>query len=289
MTLHHTPYLLGAHMSASGGLEQALYGGAALGCTCIQLFTHSNRQWAITPVTEATIRRFLNAQKETGITQIASHASYLINLGSPRQSVYEQSIRLLSQELMRCEALCIPYLIMHPGSSLTGSRDDSIQQIALSLQTIIKEVRPRHTEILLENMAGQGSSIGTRLEELASIRDRVGKPYATHIGFCIDTCHAFTAGYPIDTAEGYTLFWSQCTTILGTGAIKAIHLNDAKTARGSNVDRHEAIGKGAIGLDFFRTIMNDESLKDIPKIIETPYTTIDDHTKNLTLLRSLIR
>lgn len=287
MILKNKSYMLGAHMSGSGGLENALYDGAAIGCNCIQLFTHSNRQWGVKPLLDSEISAFLQARTETGITEIATHASYLINLGSPRQPVYEQSLRLCSQELLRCEALHIPYLIIHPGSALTGSREDSIQQIAVSLQQIIKEVNPHYTQILLENMAGQGSTIGKTLEELATIRNAIDDAYRKHIGFCIDTCHAFASGYAINTNAGYTDFWHHCDEILGRNTIKIIHLNDSMTECGSHVDRHQGIGKGSIGLGFFKKIMHDQTLATIPKILETPYTRIEDHIENLTILRTI--
>lgn len=281
-----SPALIGAHMSISGGLAQALYNGTSIGCTCIQLFTHSNRQWHIKPLEESEIAAFATARAETGIQEIAAHASYLINLGSPRATVYKQSVALFTQELLRCEALEIPYLIMHPGSALASIPEESMYQIAKSLHLILQEIPHRHTMVLLENMAGQGSTIGSTLEELATLKDAIKHP--KRIGFCIDTCHAFAAGYPIHTADGYATFWKQCNSLLGPHSVKVIHLNDSLRAFNSHVDRHTDIGAGNLGLQTFKRIMQDRQLKAIPKILETPHTSLADDTRNLDTLRKLI-
>jgi len=279
--------LLGAHCSISGGLENALREGAELGCTCIQMFTHSNRQWKIKPLDDAAIERFDKARKETGINQIAVHASYLINIGSPKKHIAELSAEVFQHELERCEQLKIPFIITHPGAALDGSPEECIKRIAHAISIASTKIPYQYTKILLENMAGQGSLIGSTLEQLAEIKHLI-----THdkrrIGFCIDTCHAFAAGYDFSTPESYHAFWQHCDKILGIDNIHAMHLNDSTNPFNSHSDRHAHIGQGKIGLEAFRMIMNDPRLINVLKIIETPLNEKGDHASNLKKLKSLI-
>ena len=286
-TLSLTPFIpfLGAHVSAAGGLYKAIDIGEELGCTTIQIFTANNRQWAFNDLTENEIAPFIEQQKESQITIVISHASYLINLGSPTKMVAARSKKALKAELMRCEQLSIPYLVLHPGSRLESDEETCIKAIATSLQAILEEV-PGQCMILLEIMAGQGSSIGSTLEQLAAIQALIH--LKKRIGICFDTCHAFAAGYDFTTPESYKDFWNTFDRIIGLEHLKAIHLNDSQKAKGSHVDRHADIGKGAIGIEAFRLIMNDKRFANIPKIIETPLTSLDDHVRNLQVLRKLI-
>lgn len=276
--------LLGAQVSIAGGLENSIKEGVELGCTAIQIFTRNNRQWSFNVLSDEEVAVFRREQKNSPIKIVVSHASYLINLGSPKKEVLARSLRALTAELTRCHQLKIPYLVLHPGSCLNLETDSCIQQIASYLTQALEQVDGSVT-IVLENMAGQGSSIGHTLEQLAAIRQAV--PHKKHIGFCFDTCHGFAAGYDLRTEKNYHAFWAQFDSLIGLENLKVVHLNDSKKALNSHIDRHEDIGKGEIGLQAFRFIMQDKHLAKIPKIIETPVERLADHMRNLTILRKL--
>lgn len=278
--------LIGAHMSISDGFDGAVQAGESIGCTAIQIFTHSNRQWHAAPLKDEAIEAFKGALKNSDIRRVIAHASYLLNVGSPKKAVRDKSIKALVMELDRCQALGIPHLVLHPGSALDGSPEECIDSIASALDEAC-EAMPGSTMILLENMAGQGSSIGATLEQLATIRAKT--THKKRIGFCIDTCHAFAAGYNLTTEAGYKKFWKEFDQIIGMEHLKAMHLNDSKKELGSKVDRHEHIGHGQLGKITFKLIMNDPALLDIPKILETPKdATLADDVRNLATLRELI-
>jgi deoxyribonuclease-4 len=277
--------LIGAHTSIAGGLENALYEGASIGCTCIQIFTHSNRQWGMPPLTQESIIAFEKARQATGIKNIMVHASYLINIASPDALVEKKSITALRDELIRCEALAIPLLVMHPGSATHRPRDEALEQILKNVSAVFEQVPFHHTLLLFENMAGQGSVLGSSIEELAYLFFHI-KPQK-RLGICIDTCHAFAAGYALDTAQGYQEFWDHFDKLIGLKHLKALHMNDSQRARGARVDRHADIGKGQLGAATFQRIMHDKRFTDIPKILETPRNDIQDHARNLETLRQL--
>ncbi len=276
--------LLGAHLSSSGGLEKAILAAPALGCTCLQLFTHSNRQWDIAPLTQQQRADFAAARKQTGISALVAHASYLINIASDQQQTKALSRRTLAKELERCQELEIPFLVLHPGARLTQTVEQGVAAVAESLDEICEKV-PGKSMILLEIMAGQGTVLGSTLEELAAMR--AGVAHKKRIGFCFDTCHAFAAGYDFTTPQKYEAFWKRFDDVLGLEHLKVIHLNDSKGKLGSHLDRHANIGEGELGLEAFRLIMNDPRLFDVPKILETPYESQKDYEKNLEILRGL--
>jgi deoxyribonuclease-4 len=281
----HTP-LLGAHMLASGGLFKALLAGEALGCTAIQLFTRNNRQWHFEAVKDEEIEAWNKTLKQTSIKSVVSHASYLINLGSPSEELRMKSRNALIAEIIRCHQLGIDGVVFHPGSHVTSPRDECIALIAHEINEICKET-PVGPLILLENSAGQGSSVGTTFEELAKM---MHKADPARVGVCIDTCHAWSAGYRFGTEEEYHEFWKDFDKTLGRKNLHALHLNDSKKACGSRVDRHDHIGEGMLTLEPFARIMNDHKLASIPKILETPKDVIpQDDIRNLATLRSLIR
>lgn len=278
--------LLGAHMSIAGGLDQALLRGASIGCTAIQIFTHSNRQWAVKKLTQENIDAFINTQKQTGITHVVVHASYLINLGSKSAITVKKSVQTLQEELTRCNELGIPYLVLHPGSGLTPAQD-CIKQIAQYIDEILDNVSGS-SMILIENMAGQGSSVGYTFEQLASCRSLVKNK--KRVGFCFDTCHGWTSGYDFSTEKNYQKMWEDFDSIIGLSHLKAMHMNDSKKPVGSRVDRHEHIGKGTMGLEPFKLLMNDERFFDIPKILETPKaeTDLKHDEQNMETLKNLL-
>lgn len=280
--------LLGAHMSIASGVEKALYAGASIGCTAIQLFTGSNRQWILKKLTPESIDLFKKAQQETGITSVIAHASYLINLGSTSPQILQKSLHALFADLVRCEQLSIPFLVLHPGAGIADA-ENCMLQVSQSLNQIFEEYQGP-VEILLENMAGQGTSVGYTFEQLAFIRANI--KHNKRIGICFDTCHAWAAGYDISTAITYQQVWEDFDTIIGLKHLKAIHLNGSKKGLGSHVDRHAHIGQGLLPIEAFKLLINDERFFDIPKIIETPKETdlliLASHHKNLLTVKSLI-
>ncbi len=277
--------LLGAHMSISGGLDQAIERGESIGCTAIQIFTKSNRQWQTKKLTNQEITIFLEKQRNSFIKKINAHASYLINLGSPNKDVERKSIEALKIELMRCDELNIPYLVLHPGSHVNTDEQTCLKQITHNIKTIYKEKNYK-TTLLIENMAGQGSTVGYSFEHLAYILKNCG---TKNIGICFDTCHAFAAGYNFSTKKDYTNMWKNFDNIVGLKQIKVIHVNDSKKERGSRVDRHQNIGQGMIGKEAFKLLMNDKNFKDIPKVLETPKDNLNDDEKNMNILLKFIK
>jgi deoxyribonuclease IV len=259
---------LGAHMSIVGGVAQALRRGLETECDVIQLFTKNAMQWRTKPLTQDDKAAFLNARQETGVSPVAVHGSYLINLASPDEGLYERSQEALRQEVQRTESLGIPYLVMHPGSLRGGGEQEGIDRIARAINLIHQQEAGIHCMILLETTAGQGWTLGNRFEDFARITERIEE--AERVGVCLDTCHVFAAGYDISTPEGYEATWQEFHRVIGLNRLKVVHLNDSKAAAGTRVDRHEHIGKGLLGLDAFRYLLKDPRLAHLPFILETP-------------------
>lgn len=277
--------LLGAHMSVAGGYEKALIRGESIGCTAIQIFTKSNRQWYAKPIQADEALLFKKTLEQSTIRSVVAHASYLINLASSQKATEQKAIKALADELDRCELLGIKALVLHPGSCGTLTKEEGIKQISINLDKALEQTTSS-TMVLLENMAGQGSAIGSTFEELAFIRTNIH--HKKRVGFCFDTCHAFAAGYDISTQESYHNVWKSFDALIGLEHLKAIHLNDSKQKLNSNLDRHEDIGKGHIGLSGFEYIINDPALIAIPKILETPKEDLEDDYKNLQVLKELL-
>lgn len=277
--------LLGAHMSTAGGLEKAIVRGNALGCSTIQLFTTNNRQWSFKSISEEQKQLFLKTFDESSIQTIVSHASYLINLGSPKKEVIQKSLHALSAEIKRCELLTIPYLVLHPGSRLTSTENQCLTQIASNLDKVLEE-SAGNVMILLETMAGQGSSVCHSFEQLAEIRQLSRNAHL--IGICFDTCHTFAAGYHFQDNQSYKELWKTFDKTIGLEHLKVMHINDSKTDRTSRVDRHAHIGQGKLGLDTFRLLFNDPLFFSVPKILETPKKSPEDDRHNMTKLKNLI-
>lgn len=273
-------------MSTAGGLEQAIIKGESIGCTAIGIFTKSNRQWLAKDLTPEEITLFKKTMSGSSVEQVVAHACYLINLAAGDPLIYQKSIDALQQELLRCEQLNIPYLVLHPGSAGSQTRDEALQKIAHGLDAVLNATNGK-TMILLETMAGQGTSTCATFEDLAQIRAMTNK--REKIGICLDTCHIFAAGYDIATAAGYAKTWRQFDETIGLSHLKAFHLNDSLKDCASRVDRHADIGEGKIGLDCFSWLINDPRFFAIPKIIETPKgdDALKQDLKNLTVLRGL--
>ncbi len=271
--------LLGAHMSIAGGLEKALLRGHALGCTTIQLFTKSSNQWKERVLEESEIQLFREVRTKAGIDPVISHASYLINLASPDGVLYTKSLDAMVLEIRRCEQLDIDYLVVHPGFHKGCGEGWGIDRITDALDAIHADTEGAKVRIALETTAGQGTALGGSLEQIARIIERVKEN--SRLAFCLDTCHMFVAGYDLRTQQNYLDLFRKIDNTTGRKNLRVIHLNDSKREIGSRVDRHENIGDGLIGEDLFRLIMRDESLEDVPKIIETP-----GDVENLQLLKS---
>lgn len=281
-----TPRLLiGAHVSISGGLEKAIQQGEELNATTIQIFTKSNRQWHAKNITQEEANRFNQVLQQSSINPVVAHATYLINIGSANPEIEKKSVQAVLQELDRCQMLTIPYLILHPGSHTQTNETECLDRIARNLQYILDSTNSS-TSILLEIMAGQGSSVCYTFEQLAYILDKITAK--KRIGICFDTCHAFAAGYNFSTPQQYEAMWHTFDTTIGLDKLKVLHINDSKKERGSHVDRHEHIGKGKIGLEAFRLIFNDPRFFDIPKILETPKGSLKEDKINMTILTGLL-
>ncbi|MBN1917463.1 MAG: deoxyribonuclease IV [Verrucomicrobia bacterium] len=280
--------LLGAHMSIAGGLHKALERGKSVGCDIVQIFVKSSNQWKAKPLTDEDIRLFSDAKKATGISIVVGHTSYLINVASPDPLTYRKSLEALRLELERAEALGIPFLVLHPGSHMGEGEQAGLNTIAESLDKVHAGLPGLRVKIALEITAGQGTNLGFRFEHLAQIIGSVREP--ERLAVCFDTCHAFAAGYDIRTKKAYTATMQQFDEILGLDRLAVIHLNDAKKELASRIDRHEHIGKGHIGLDGFRWLLNDKRLQKIPMSLETHKgKDLKEDIENLATLRSLIK
>jgi deoxyribonuclease-4 len=260
---------IGAHVSASGGVENAPVNAAAIGATAFALFTKNQKQWFAKPLTDENIENFKANCEKHGYNpeQILPHDSYLINLGHPEEEGLKKSRRAFLDEMQRCEQLGITMLNFHPGSHLKKiSEDDCLQRIAESVNMALEKTKG--VTAVIENTAGQGSNMGYRFEHLARIIELTDDK--SRVGVCLDTCHSWAAGYDFGSEEGYEKLWKEFDDIVGLNFLKGMHLNDAKKELGSRVDRHAPIGKGFIGEEGFIRLMKDPRLDGIPMILETP-------------------
>lgn len=256
-------------MSAAGGVENAPLNAAAIGAKAFALFTKNQRQWHASPLSEENIVRFKENCATHGYEpwQILPHDSYLINLGHPGKEELAKSRAAFLDEMQRCEQLGIPQLNFHPGSHLKRiSPEESIKIIAESINTTLDKTRG--VTAVIENTAGQGSNLGHTFEQIRSIIDLVDDK--KRVGVCLDTCHTFTAGYDLVSPEAYEETFRQYDEIVGFSYLRGIHLNDSMKALGSRVDRHDSIGKGFLGLEVFKRLMNDSRFDNLPIILETP-------------------
>ena len=260
---------IGAHVSAAGGVENAPANAHGIGATGFALFTKNQRQWVAAPLTAAQIDAFRTACDQYGYTpaQILPHDSYLINLGHPEREALEKSRAAFLDEMQRCEALGLDRLNFHPGSHLQKiSPERSLDLIAESINIALDKTRG--VTAVIENTAGQGSNLGFAFEHLAYLIERVEDK--SRVGVCIDTCHAFAAGYDLRTAEACDKTFAELERVVGFEYLTGMHLNDAMKILGSHVDRHTPLGEGMIGMECFRYIMQDARFDGIPLILETP-------------------
>lgn len=275
---------LGPHVSASGGVENAPLNAMAVGATAFALFTKNQRQWIAPPLTEKSIEAFkVNCEKAgIGADYILPHDSYLINLGQPDPESLEKSRNSFIEEMHRCEQLGLKMLNFHPGSHLKQiSLDECLRRVAESINIALDKTQG--VMAVIENTAGQGSNVGFGFQHLASIIDRVEDK--SRVGVCLDTCHTYSAGYDLKTEEGYVETFKEFDEVVGAQYLKAIHLNDTKKPLASRVDRHDSIGKGLLGMEFFQRFMKDSRFDDMPLILETPDDTL--WAEEIKLLHSL--
>lgn len=285
-TTHKGP-LLGAHMSIAGGVDNAVLQGKEVGCDTVQLFTKSSRQWVSKPLGAEEIARFHRAKQETGLTTVVAHDSYLYNFAAPDDALRKKSVAGLIDEMERCEALGIVYLIAHPGAHVGTGEEAGIQTIAKSIDEMHKACPGYETKLAIEITAGQGSNLGYRFQQVRQIIDASKNPDQLRV--CFDTEHAFAAGYDLRTKEGYERTFAEFDETIGLGRLVAFHLNDAKKDLGCRVDRHEHIGKGFLGLEAFRLLMNDKRFWGLPMCLETPKSDdCHEDVENLATLRSLL-
>ena len=259
---------VGAHTSASGGVTNAVLNAEKIGAKAFALFTKNQKRWDAKPLDTKTIDSFKEALHGSGISpkHVLPHDSYLINLGYPEDEKRAKSMEAFLDEVQRCSLLELDRLNFHPGSHLKQiSEDECMARISEAMNITLDKTSG--VSLVLENTAGQGSNLGWKFEHLAQIIDKIEDK--SRVGVCIDTCHMFTAGYDIRTREAYDITMAQFENIVGFQYLKGMHLNDSKPELGSHVDRHDSLGKGKIGLDAFRFIMNDERMDDIPLILET--------------------
>jgi deoxyribonuclease IV len=275
--------LLGAHMSSAGGVDKAIDRGLSIGCTAIQLFVKNNNQWFGKTIEPETIKHF---KSYSDIFSFA-HTGYLINLAANNPDNLANSLKSMRQELELSEALGLPFTVLHPGSHLGQGETEGIKLVAKNLKELLDNTRGFKVKVLLETTAGQGTNLGYKFEHLAEILDLVSEPART--GVCFDTCHAFAAGYELRTEEGYHSTWDKFAKTIGLDNLLAFHLNDSQGDLGSKKDRHEHIGKGKLGLEAFRLIMNDARFANLPLVLETPKDPdLKQDIENLKLLRSLV-
>jgi deoxyribonuclease-4 len=259
---------VGAHVSASGGVFNAVKNAQDIGAKAFALFTKNQRQWKAKDLDSETIDKFKAALDESGIQakHILPHDSYLINLGHPEMEKRQKSFDAFVDEVQRCEQLGLDRLNFHPGSHLKKmSEDECLDAIAENMNRTLDQTSG--VSLVLENTAGQGSNLGWRFEHLAHIIDKVEDK--SRVGVCIDTCHMFTAGYDIRTKDTYEATWKEFDDVVGFEYLKGMHINDSKPDLGSHVDRHHSLGLGKIGLDSFKFLMQDPRMDDIPLVLET--------------------
>ena len=273
-------------MSIRGGVSMAIQRARSIDCTAMQMFVKNNMQWFAGRLRREEIRAFLDHVQRGEMLSIFAHANYLINLAATNPQFHANSIRALSEELIRADQLGLPFLVLHPGAHLGAGEEAGLEKIVASIDEVFRKVPTVKTKIALETTAGQGSCLGYRFEQFAYIISRVREP--ERLCVCVDTAHLFAAGYDISSESSLRKTLREFDRVIGPDRLVAIHVNDSKTGCGSRVDRHEHIGKGRIGLDAFRFIMRDRRFRKIPKVLETPKgKDLREDVMNLRTLRGL--
>jgi deoxyribonuclease-4 len=275
--------LIGTHVSAAGGIWNAISRGESLGCESIQIFTRNQLQWKAPPISESVAARFMAAWRDSSIVRVVAHASYLINLASEGKT-RERSIASLVEEINRCEQLGIDDLVLHPGSHLGEGAERGKELVSEALRKVIERTGSARTRILIETMSGQGHTIGSTIEDIAWILEKVGDH--SRAGICLDTCHLFAGGYELRGRSSYERLVRSVEKHVGSRHVGCWHLNDSKTDMGSRLDRHEHIGEGYIGSEVFTCIVSDPLWEETPCLLETPKEGPGDEG-NLALLKKM--
>jgi deoxyribonuclease-4 len=277
----------GAHMSTSGGVWKALQRGRSIHCEVVQVFVKNNMQWLGKALSPEDLAAYAKEEAADDFACVFGHTGYLINLGGPASENRDRSLKSLVQEIELATQLGLPFMVLHPGAHLGAGETAGIKQIISGLDEVFAATKRSPVRIALENTAGQGTCLGNKVEHLAAIFDRVKKP--ERLGLCLDTAHFFAAGYDIRTPKGWNAAIREVGSLIGLKQILAFHLNDSKTDLGSRVDRHEHIGKGKIGKEAFRHIVNDARFKKRPGCLETPKSDdLHEDVENLATLRALV-
>lgn len=274
---------IGVHVSIAGGIDKAVDRAIDRGCDVFQIFSRSPRGWGMKDLSEAEIKSFVKKLQAAGIGPAFDHMPYLPNLASPKEEVYERSVVNLSAELKRCSMLAIPYLVTHLGSHLGSGWDEGFRRIVGAIERSLSEA-DSDVMLLLENTAGTKNSMGSSFDEIAAIIDALGK---RRLGICLDTCHAFAAGYDLRDKKGLNETLDKFDDALGLDMLKLIHLNDSHGSLGSKLDRHEHISLGEIGVQGFRAILHNDDLRNVPMILETPIDSRRDDLGNIKAAREL--
>jgi deoxyribonuclease-4 len=275
---------LGAHVSIKGGVDKAPIYGKEATCDVIQIFSKNQMQWAMPPLSKSTIEDFKRNSENYKVRSVSIHASYLLNLSSPDESIRKKSIKDLSSELERADALGIDYVVFHPGAHMGEGEVKGIKTIANSIREVFEITKSKKSMLLIETTAGEGTHLCYKFEQ---IRDIFELTRTSRLGVCFDTCHVFQAGYDIRTPESFLKVLEDFDRVIGLKYLKLFHLNDSKREIGMHVDRHEEIGLGKIGLDAFRFLVNNALFKDVGGILEIPGD-IEGYKRNLITLRRLI-
>jgi len=280
--------IFGAHESIAGGVFNAIERGQKATCDTIQMFNKSSNQWRAKELSVEDVDKFFAAIESTGVTASVSHTSYLINIASPDPALNEKSYQALKVEMERSHTLKIPNLVFHPGSHVGSGEKAGISRIVENVNKLLSELADNSVTLLFETTAGQGSNLGYTFEQLAAMID--GVEAKERVGVCVDTCHIFSAGYPISDPADYKKTMKAFDDIIGLDKLRIIHMNDSKKELGLKRDRHEHIGQGFIGIEAFRNLVNDRRLAKVPMILETPKgDELAEDIENLKLLRSLVK
>ncbi|MHB8604687.1 MAG: deoxyribonuclease IV [Thermoplasmatota archaeon] len=279
--------LVGAHVSTAGGAKMAPENGKRLGCEVLQIFSKNQQQWAAKPLDGENIEGYRSGVKANGFGPSLVHCSYLINMASSDDALWEKSVAGITDELNRAEQLGIPYIVFHPGSPKDKGSEWGCRRVGEGLTRALKATKGAKVMALIENNAGAGAAVGRTPEELGKMVDAVGDAERPRVGVCIDTCHTFVSGFPIHTPEGYDAFFAELDRRVGLARVRAFHLNDAKFPLGSNRDRHEHIGQGLMGEVVFARLLQDSRFKDHPGYLETPFEDDKDYLVDLATLRDL--
>lgn len=281
--------LFGSHLSVSGGLHKALLSAQGYGFDCVQVFTKAPSQWTAKPISDEDATLFRRTQRQTKLKPVLVHDSYLINLASPDETLWRRSVEAFVDEIRRADQIGAHYLVTHPGAHLGAGEEAGLDRVIAGLDEVHQRCPDAKVRVLLETTAGQGTTLGHRFEHLATIL--AGVQNSRRLGVCFDTCHVFAAGYALAPAKEYQATMAEFDRLIGVSRLKAFHVNDSKKECGSRVDRHAHIGRGCLGEEPFRLLVNDPRFADRPMVLETPKETLPDlgdmDVVNVTLLREL--